>query len=105
MSEYIKVEITYPNLGEANQAAKTLVESRLAACCQVAGPITSHYAWEGKLEAEQEYHLSAKTKASLFAALSAWVEKNHSYEVPQVLALPIVEISQPYANWLEGSLQ
>ena len=101
MSEpnYGVVLVTAPSRDEAVAIARSLVEAKLAACINIF-PINSIYTWEGKLCADDEWQLIIKTDLSKFDALKANVREVHSYEVPEVVALPIVSGSEPYLQWM-----
>jgi len=85
---------------EAKQIARTLVEARLAACVQVVGPITSIYRWEGAVEEAAEFLCLVKTRADLFDQVEAAIRDRHSYDVPEIVAVPIERGSEPYLDWL-----
>lgn len=95
------VLITAPNEDEAVKIARTLIETRLAACVNIIRNIRSIYKWEGKIEDDSEVLMIVKTRKSLFNSLLAKVKELHSYSVPEVIALPIVEGSEDYLNWIE----
>jgi periplasmic divalent cation tolerance protein len=84
---------------EADRLAEGLVRSGLAACVQ-ATPITSHYRWEGKLERQAEHLLLIKTSAERFDEVEAFLRKNHSYDVPEILMIPASAGSEAYLSWL-----
>ncbi len=97
----IIVFITASNEDEAARIARSLVEARLAACVNIIGNIRSIYSWQGKIEDEAEVLMTVKTQRSLFNALSEKVRELHSYSVPEIIAVPIVEGSADYLNWLK----
>lgn len=102
--DLVVVFVTVPNEEEGAKLARGLVESRLAACVNMVPKIRSIYSWQGKVCDEQELLLISKTRKSRFDALSEWVRKNHSYEVPEIIAVPIEEGSRQYLDWvLENS--
>ncbi len=103
MTPYRIVFITAGGEEEAVRIAKALVEQRLAACVNIIQPVRSIYRWEGKVCDEQELLLIAKTHVAQIAALMACVEELHSYEVPEVLAIPIESGFPPYLEWVEES--
>jgi len=97
----IVVFITTSNEDEAVRIAKALVEARLAGCVNIVRNIRSIYSWQGKIEDEPEVLMVVKTQKSHFNALSAKVKEIHSYTVPEIIALPIVEGSEEYLKWLK----
>ena len=99
----IVVLVTAGSEEEGARIGRTLVEERLAACVNVVGPIRSIYRWEGAVEDAQEWLLVAKARASDFAALESRVRAVHSYEVPEVLALPVYGGGAAYLAWLDGA--
>jgi periplasmic divalent cation tolerance protein len=100
------VLVTCGSAGEAEQIARTLVEQRLAACVNlVETPVRSIYRWQDKIETASEYLLIIKTSRKKFLGLRRQVEQLHSYDVSEVIALPIVAGSPQYLRWLEGSLR
>lgn len=101
--DYVLVLTTVPNDGEAATFARTLVEERLAACVNVVGPIRSIYRWEGAVEDAREWLLVAKARAADVAVLEARVRALHSYDVPEVLALPVVGGAEAYLAWLDAA--
>jgi periplasmic divalent cation tolerance protein len=95
------VYITAPSEQEAAGIAKALVESGLAACVNIVHDIRSIYSWQGKMEDEKEVLMIAKTRVELFNALKGKVLEMHSYSVPEIIAMPIVDGSEDYMNWLK----
>ena len=98
--EFVVVLVTASSADEAVQIGRALVEDRLAACANVVGPIRSIYRWEGAVEDAAEHLLVIKARAADFAALEALVRELHSYDVPEVIALPLRAGSAPYLAWL-----
>lgn len=101
--EEITVFMTAPNEDEAAGIARALVEARLAACVNIVKNIRSVYSWQGKIEDDSEVLMIAKTRKGLFEALSEKVRELHSYEVPEVIALPVVAGSAEYLKWIRES--
>ena len=99
LTGYGVVLVTAGSQQEALAIAKTLVKSQLAACVNIV-PLQSIYTWQGELHQEQEWQLLIKTDLSNFPTLEAKIRELHSYEVPEIIALPIVAGSQPYLNWI-----
>ena len=81
--------------------ARRLVKTRLAACVQVSGPVASVYRWKGKVEAAEEWRCLAKVRESAFPAVARSIASRHSYEVPEIVALPLTGASESYAAWLD----
>ncbi|MEF9437814.1 MAG: divalent-cation tolerance protein CutA [Candidatus Mariimomonas ferrooxydans] len=102
-TEEIVVLITAPKEEEAVKIAKVLVEKRLAACVNMIKDIRSIYRWQGKIEDDTEILLIVKTKKRLFEALATEVKRIHSYTVPEIIALPIVQGLEDYLKWLSES--
>jgi len=96
------VLVTAPGREEAERLAQRLVEDRLAACVNCAGPVTSVYRWEGKTCREQEFLLVIKTTAERLDALFDRVAALHSYEVPEIIALPVTAGWPPYLEWVRS---
>ena len=96
----IVVFITASNEDEAAKISRALVESRLAGCVNIIRNIRSIYSWQGKIEDEPEVLMIAKTRKPLLDALMKRVKELHSYTVPEIIALPIVEGSEDYLKWL-----
>ncbi|HIK29747.1 MAG TPA: divalent-cation tolerance protein CutA [Oscillatoriales cyanobacterium M59_W2019_021] len=97
--EYGIVLVTAGSPEEAEAIARTLVEHRLTACVTLL-PVRSVYSWQGEVHADEEWQLIAKTELAQFPSLEAKIRELHSYEVPEIIALPIVAGSQPYLNWI-----
>lgn len=100
-SQHVVVFVTAGSRGEADKLSRGLVEEKLAFCVNALPAIKSTYFWEGKLCEDDEILLIIKTRADKFDALETWVRKNHSYDVPEVIALPIVKGSQPYLKSID----
>jgi periplasmic divalent cation tolerance protein len=98
--EAVVVLVTAGDADEAARLGRALVEERLAACVNVVGPIRSIYRWQGAVEEASEHLLIVKARAADVAALEARVRALHSYEVPEVLALPVRAGSAAYLAWL-----
>ena len=100
-SKHVVVFITTPNNDEADKIADVLVGQRKAACVNIVPQVRSRFWWQGKIESEEEALLVVKTRAALLDEVIALVKANHSYEVPEVIALPIAGGNEDYLNWLE----
>ena len=103
-SEPIVVLMTAANRDEAGRIAEMLVAARLAACVQILPEIQSIYRWQGEVAHEKEVLLLAKTASGSFDDLVKRVTAIHSYETPEIIALPITAVAEPYLKWLRDSL-
>ncbi|MFQ5926370.1 MAG: divalent-cation tolerance protein CutA [Terriglobia bacterium] len=104
MTDKVVVLVTCANADEAVTIARALVGQQLAACVNISQPMRSIYRWQGKLADEQEVLLVIKTERSLFDRVRRAVEKLHSYQVPEVICLPIIDGAPNYLNWLASSV-
>ena len=89
---------------EAARLADMLVEARLAACVQILPAMQSVYRWQGNIERSSEVLLIAKTEQGKFVELARRVRELHSYETPEIVAVPVTAISEPYREWLSASI-
>lgn len=103
-TEWIKVLTTIGDEDEARTIAQVLVEKNMAACVQVIGPIHSVYRWQGQVESSAEWLLMIKTSVALMETVEAEILHHHSYEVPEIIVLPIVAGAKRYLDWLDGEL-
>ncbi|MEE9259174.1 MAG: divalent-cation tolerance protein CutA [Nitrospinaceae bacterium] len=101
MEQHIVVYITAGSAEEAEKLSRGLVEEKLAFCVNAVPSVKSTYYWEGKLCVDEEILLIVKTRTEKFDALEKWVRDNHSYDVPEVIALPIVKGSKPYLKSID----
>lgn len=102
MTEYIEVHSTTDSREEADRICEAAVQARLAACAQVTVPIRSTYWWQGKIERTEEYFILMKTTRDKFDALARTIRENHSYDVPDIVAVPIVEGIADYLGWISS---
>ena len=105
MTDKIVVLSTCGSAEEAEKIARSLVEKRLAACVNIVPGMRSVYRWKGAIEDASEWLLLIKSKRELFEKLCAELAGLHSYETPEIVALPIAEGSESYLNWMEAELQ
>jgi periplasmic divalent cation tolerance protein len=91
---------TCPAQEAAEALGEQIVEARLAACVQVLPQMTSIYVWEGKVQRDAEFLLLIKTVAEKWDELRDFITTNHSYEVPEIVAIDSEKISEPYRRWL-----
>jgi periplasmic divalent cation tolerance protein len=99
--ETLVIYITAPNEEEGAKIARTLVEERLAGCVNIVKPIRSIYRWQDNIEDDTEALMIVKTQKRLFESLESRVRELHSYSVPEIIAVPVVEGSKDYLKWLE----
>ncbi len=95
---------TCPSMDEAEGLAEKLLTARLAACVNIVPGVVSLYEWRGKMEREQEFLLLIKSRADLFSELEKLLRASHSYELPELIAVPIEEGLAPYLNWIDTQL-
>jgi periplasmic divalent cation tolerance protein len=105
MTDKIVILSTCATEVEAEKLARILLDQRLAACVNVIPRIRSYYRWQGAIESADECLLVVKSSRELFSSIAAVLEKEHSYEVPELLALPVVEGATNYLNWLMANLR
>lgn len=96
---------TVPDKSHAETLASKIVEARLAACVQILPPMTSVYVWEGEVQCETEHLLLIKTLPERYVDLEKFIAENHSYDVPEIVALKPEYVSESYAKWLGEVLQ
>ncbi|GAB4484005.1 MAG: divalent-cation tolerance protein CutA [Thermodesulfovibrionales bacterium] len=102
MTPHVVAYVTAANEDEAVRMAKSLVGEQLAACVNIVRSVRSIYRWQGRIEDEAEVLMIVKTRRELYPRLEQKVKELHSYTVPEVIALPIVEGSADYLAWLEA---
>ena len=91
-----------PDRASAQSLARALVEARLAACVSIGTPVESLYHWRGEIETAQEIPVAVKTRAERYAAVEAAIRARHPYELPEILAVPVVHGFAPYLDWIDG---
>ena len=101
-SDAVVVLTTAPNAEEAEALARKIVEAKLAACVQVLPPIKSFYFWENEIQADSEHLLLIKTLTARYEELERFIQSNHSYDLPEIAALPAERISESYLSWLKN---
>ncbi|MEK7522003.1 MAG: divalent-cation tolerance protein CutA [Patescibacteria group bacterium] len=99
-AKYCVVMTTYSDEGVGKKIIDSLIEQKLAACIQVQ-EVNSFFFWKGEVNKEKESLLFIKTKHSLYDKVEKCIKENHSYEVPEIIELPIINGSQAYFNWIE----
>jgi periplasmic divalent cation tolerance protein len=104
VGSYGVVLVTASSEQEAEAIASSLVEAKMAACVSLL-PVHSIYTWRGQIQSEQEWQLVIKTDLSQFSRLEKKIRELHSYEVPEIIALPILYGSQPYLQWISAHVK
>jgi periplasmic divalent cation tolerance protein len=102
---YIVIFITASNKKEASKIAETLIKKKLAACVNIVGKIDSRFWWQGKVDQAKESLLIVKSKKAKFAKIIRAVKSVHSYDIPEIIALPIVSGYKPYLRWINESVR
>ena len=102
--DYCLVLVTAASEVEGATIAKSLLTEKLAACVNIA-PVQSFYTWQGEMQQDQEWQLLIKTRYSLVERLTVRVQRLHSYDVPEIVALPILAGSSAYLNWISENTQ
>ena len=100
MTDIVQLTTTVDSKARALQLAETMVTERLAACAQIQGPIESVYWWQGKIDGATEWYCHFKTTKLLVERLRTRVVKLHPYDVPEVIAIPIIDGHPPYVDWV-----
>jgi len=101
VKEYVVVLSTTPNLSEAERLGKEMVEKGLVACVNIIPQIRSIYKWKEKLHNEEEMLLVMKSRKDRTGEIIDYIRKNHSYEVPEIVSLPITSGSEKYLAWID----
>ena len=97
---YLQVQTTTDSRAEAIELSRLAVEARLAACAQVTGPITSTYWWDDGVQREEEWLVLLKLPAEKYEDLHTFLAERHSYDEPEIIAVPIVVGSADYLDWV-----
>lgn len=105
MEPFVVVITTLPDRTSACTLAEALVRERLAACVSVMSECTSIYRWQGAVETAAEIPLWIKTRAALFSSVAQFIKDHHSYDLPEVIALPLTAGLAPYLEWIECETQ
>ncbi len=104
-NSFIIVMVTVGSKEEAEKISQQLLREKLVACANIIGPVTSHFHWLGKIDCADEFLVLLKSRMDLFEALSEKIKILHSYQVPEILALPVVAGSKDYLTWFGDSLK
>ena len=102
MTDKIMVIITASSAEESENIVKVLLNEKLIACGNITYKVNSHYWWQGSKQNESEYLIFCKSKASLLDKIVEQVKAIHSYDVPEIIAMPIVGGNEDYLNWIES---
>jgi periplasmic divalent cation tolerance protein len=102
---FIAVFITAASYKQARKLGEVLVSKRLVACTSILRGVDSVFIWNGKMDKAREVLLICKTRLSIFKKLTAEVRRIHSYEVPEIIALPIIAGNSDYLKWIEQSVK
>lgn len=102
--QYIQISTTVAKRSDAEKIAKTLLDKKLSACTQIIGPIMSIYRWKGKLEKSKEWICVLKTKKNKYRKIEEVIKGVHPYELPEIIATPIVEGSREYLGWVRKEI-
>lgn len=103
--EFIVIYCTVPNKKEGKEIAQILVKQKLVACVSIMDKVESVFSWDGKMIEEKEALLMIKTKRELFTSINHLIQKYHSYNVPEVIALPVIEADETYLKWIAHEVQ
>jgi periplasmic divalent cation tolerance protein len=104
-TDFIIVLVTTKDKAEADKISQTLLAEKLIACANIISPVASCFLWQDKIDRAEECLAVMKTRKDLFAELAVRVKALHSYEVPEVLALPVVDGSGEYLAWMRSVLK
>jgi periplasmic divalent cation tolerance protein len=96
---------TTPNIEEAESLARKIIKAKLAACVQILPQMKSFYFWENAVQVDSEHLLLIKTLAEKFDELEKFIQSNHSYEIPEIVAIPAEKVSGNYLNWINNYLK
>lgn len=105
MTDCCQVTTTFPDRAAAERVAATLIEEHLAACAQVIGPVASTYRWQGRVERATEWYCHLKTTTVRVPDLQARIRELHPYEVPEIIAVPILQGNSAYLKWIQETVE
>lgn len=103
--EAIQITTTVADRADAERIAASLVAKHLAACVQVLGPIESTFRWKGQIEVAQEWVCTIKTRRDMYLTVEQAIRELHSYDQPEIIAVPIVAGSERYLDWLADAVK
>lgn len=105
MDQLILILTHCPDYTCAHNLARELVTHNLAACVNIGTSATSLYKWQGTLEQAQEVPLFIKTQQTYYAKVETWISKHHPYEIPEIIAIPIIDGLPAYLQWVQNNIQ
>lgn len=101
MESFFEIITTVDTMEEAEKIARAVVEKNLVACAQISGPIVSIYRWKGNVEQAKEWRITMKSRKDLYGNIEKTIMSLHPYEVPEIIAIPILEGSEKYLEWIK----
>jgi len=104
-TKFIILYCTVPDQQTAEMISKNLVEEKLAACCNIVPGLKSVYRWEQKIQTDDELLLIIKTRSTLYAEVETQIKDLHPYTVPEIIALPLINGSVEYLNWMDENVR
>ncbi len=104
-SEFIQVLVSCESAKQAKTMVDSLLNDQIIACAQIMPTIESFYRWQGQIERAEESLLLLKTRADQFAAIEKKIKSLHSYKVPEIIAIPLVDGSTGYLNWINEQIK
>jgi len=105
IKDAVLVIVTCTSVKEAGKISDIMIGKKLAACVNILPGVRSKFRWKGKIEKASEVLVMAKTRKSKFAAIDKEIRRIHSYDVPEIIAIPITSGSKNYLNWIRDSLR
>ncbi len=105
MTKYIQVTTSTDSEKLAKEILQALLKKRLVACGHVCSPMNSSYWWQGKIQNSKEWAIIMKTRMDLFPKIEKVIRSMHSYDTPEILALPILKVSNDYRKWMDRELK
>jgi periplasmic divalent cation tolerance protein len=105
MHSLIIISTTFERKEDGEKIAEILLVENLIGCAQLSGPIQSHYRWKGKTETSVEYLLQLKTIESCYDSVEKRIRELHPYDLPEIIAVPVIHCSNEYQNWVAGEVE
>ena len=100
---YIQIQTSINDKKEASKIAQQLIQKKAAACVQISGPITSYYEWKNQIETTEEWVCTIKTTQEKYTQVEKIIKENHSYEIPEIIVVPILNGDKEYLEWIHTS--